>query len=456
MSDAATLLIITLVAILLLLLLVIRFKVHAFVALIIASMVVGLGTGMPGQEVLQSMQDGMGSILGFVAVIVGLGAIFGQILESSGGAEVLAHKMLKGFGEKRASWALTFSGFLICIPIFMDIAFIILVPVIYALSRKSKKSLVFYAVPLLAGMAVTHSFIPPTPGPVAVAQILDASMGWVIFFGFVIGVPTAILAGPVFGKYIGKKVVIAPPAMEELEHGEEHITKQPAQLPFFPVVALIGLPLVLIMASTIVDMSIKAGNLTADAAWVQVVQFLGHPFTALLLATFGAAYWLGIKNGFSAANLQKLADKALGPAGLIILVTGAGGMFKQILIDSGVGTALAETLQIAQSWPIVLAYILAVVLRLSQGSATVAMITSAGMIAPILEIAPISDPQKALIVIAIAAGASVFSHVNDSGFWLFSKYLYMTEKQTMKTWSIVGTIISVCGFSMALIISLLI
>lgn len=455
MSETTTLLVITLFAILLLLLLVIRFKMHAFVALIVASMVVGIGAGMPAGEVLKSMEEGMGGILGFVAVIVGLGAIFGQLLESSGGAEVLAQKMLKSFGEKRASWALTLSGFLISIPIFMDIGFIILVPVVYALSRKSKKSLIFYAVPLLAGMAVTHSFIPPTPGPVAVTQVLDAPMGWVIFFGFLIGIPTAILAGPVFGKYIGNKVIIAPPPVEKFKTPEEE-NSSTRKASFFSVVALIGLPLILIMISTIVDLQTKAGNLNAEELWVEAIMFLGHPFTALLIATLAASYWLGIRNGFDSSKLLQLANKALGPAGLIILVTGAGGMFKQILIDSGVGTALAETLQIAKSYPIVLAYLLAVVLRLSQGSATVAMITSAGMVAPILELVTISDPQKALIVIAIASGATTFSHVNDSGFWLINKYLYMTEKETIKTWSVMETIISVVGFSLALIISLFI
>ena len=454
MSETALLLSITTFAILFLLLLVIKFKMHAFVALIIASMIVGLGAGMDPQQVLKSMESGMGGILGFVAVIVGLGAIFGQLLESSGGAETLARQLLKSFGEKRATWALTIAGFIISIPIFMDIGIIMLMPVIYALSRKSKKSMLFYAIPLLAGMAVTHAFIPPTPGPVAVTQVLGASMGWVIIFGLIIGIPTAIVAGPVLGKYIGNKIMVNPPPLDLTVTEDAAPALKKAS--FRSVVALVGLPLVLIMINTIVEYNVKQGTLAEGETWVKAVQFIGHPFTALLLATLAASYWLGIRKGFDSKMLLNLANKALGPAGLIILVTGAGGMFKQILVDSGVGTALAESLFFAKSYPIVLAYLLAMILRISQGSATVAMITSAGMVAPVLELVSVSDPHLALIVIATAAGATTFSHVNDSGFWLINKYLYLTEKQTLQSWSVVTSTISVIGFFLALLLSLVI
>ncbi|MGF1637029.1 MAG: GntP family permease [Cyclobacteriaceae bacterium] len=454
MSDIGILLLITIGAIALLLILVMKFNIHAFIALMIASMFVGIGTGMYASDVLKSMQEGMGGILGFVAVIIGLGAIFGQLLEASGGAEALAQKLLSIFGANRAPWALTISGFFISIPIFLDIGFIILVPVVYALARKSGRSTLHYAIPLLAGLAVTHAFIPPTPGPVAVAQILNAHLGWVIIFGFVIGVPTAICAGPIFGKYIGKRIMAMPPIPEVLTKSDEEEAKAYQKASFTTVAALIGLPLLLIMINTIVDFQVKANMYSETQTWVQVVYFLGHPFTALLLATLGAVYFLGAKLGYSSAKVLELSNKALGPAGLIILVTGAGGMFKQILVDSGVGLALGETMMMMKLSPLVLAYLLAVIIRLTQGSATVAMITSAGMVAPMLELIDVSDPYKALVVIAIAAGATTFSHVNDSGFWLVSKYLYISEKQTLKSWSIMETIISVVGFSMALLLSL--
>ncbi|MCC5931236.1 MAG: gluconate transporter [Cyclobacteriaceae bacterium] len=452
MNESLYLLLVTLAAIFVLLVLVMRFKVHAFAALIIACMLVGIASGMPSASILQSMQDGMGSILGFVAVVVGLGSIFGQLLESSGGATALANKLLAVFGKDKAPWALTISGFLISIPVFLDIGFIILVPVVYALSRKSGKSTLAYAIPLLAGLAVTHAFIPPTPGPVAVSQVLDASLGWVVIFGFVIGIPTAILAGPVFGRYIATKIIAAPPEHTEPSGQEVISSHKPAQ--FRTVAFLIALPLVLIMVNTVVDFLVKSQTIPEEAFWVQVIYFLGHPFTALLIATMASAWLLGTRLGYSKQEVLDISNKALGPAGLIILVTGAGGMFKQILVDSGVGPVLAETMLMTKLSPLVLAYLLAVVIRLTQGSATVAMITAAGMIAPVLGLIEISEAYKALVVIVIAAGATTFSHVNDSGFWLVSKYLGITEKQTLASWSVMETIISVAGFIFALLVSL--
>lgn len=452
MNDTLYLLLVTLAAIFVLLVLVMRFKVHAFAALIIACMLVGIASGMPAASILQSMQDGMGSILGFVAVVVGLGSIFGQLLESSGGATALANKLLAVFGKDKAPWALTISGFLISIPVFLDIGFIILVPVVYALSRKSGKSTLAYAIPLLAGLAVTHAFIPPTPGPVAVSQVLDASIGWVVIFGFIIGIPTAILAGPVFGTYIAKKIMAIPPEHAEPTAKENLTLHKPAQ--FRTVAFLIALPLVLIMINTVVDFMAKSQKIHGEALWVEIVYFLGHPFTALLIATMASAWLLGTRLGYSKKEVLDISNKALGPAGLIILVTGAGGMFKQILVDSGVGTVLAETMLMTKLSPLVLAYLLAVVIRLTQGSATVAMITAAGMVAPVLGLIEISEAYKALVVIVIAAGATTFSHVNDSGFWLVSKYLGITEKQTLASWSVMETIISVAGFMFALLLSL--
>ena len=233
----------------LLLLLVIKLKISAFISLLITSIYVGILAGMPLQGILVSIQNGMGSTLGFVAVVVGLGAIFGQILESSGGAESLAHTLVQKFGKDKSSWAMMIAGFIIAIPVFLDVGFIILVPIVYALSRDTNRSVLYYGIPLLAGLAVTHSFIPPTPGPVAVANIIDVQLGWVILFGFILGVPTAIIAGPVFGKYISKKIdVKAPPELET----DVKVSSEPAEgLPSFTLIALIiGIPLLLILLST--------------------------------------------------------------------------------------------------------------------------------------------------------------------------------------------------------------
>lgn len=459
MTNTAYLLTITFLSIILLLILVIRFNVHAFLALLIASIAVGAGAGMPVPDIFQSIQDGMGSVLGFVAVIVGLGAIFGQLMEASGGAEVMARRLLQWFGEKKAPWALTLTGFIISIPIFLDIGFIMLVTIVYALARKTGKSTLYYAIPLLAGLGVTHTFVPPTPGPVAVAEILNVPLGWVILFGLLTGIPAAILAGPVFGKFIAKRIMAYPPESEDAAENKQasHSTGKNGKHPSFTVVMLlIVLPLVLIMTGTLTDILVKDGIVNAGSFPVNLLRFTGHPFCALLIATLGAAYFFGSRMGYTSRQLLELANKSLAPAGLIILVTGAGGMFKEILIDSGVGTALAETMTSLNVPMVVLAYLLALIIRVTQGSATVAMITAAGMVAPAMDILDLTDPQKALVVIAIGAGATTLSHVNDSGFWLVNRYLYMTEKQTLRSWSVMETIISVTGFCLALLISLLI
>ena len=457
MTESAYLLTITLVAIILLLILVIRFNVHAFLALLVASIAVGVGTGMPVKEIFTSIQDGMGSVLGFVAVIVGLGAIFGQLMEASGGAEVMARRLLAWFGEKKSPWALTLTGFIISIPIFLDIGFIMLVTIVYALARKTGKSTLYYGIPLLAGLGVTHTFVPPTPGPVAVAEILNVPLGWVIFFGVIIGIPVAIIAGPIFGKFISKRIMAFPPPLEDVPEPDPAEAVQGGRLPSFTVVmTLILLPLLLIMIGTVVDILVGNGTLNAGLFWVKALQFTGHPFSALLMATLGAMYFFGSRMGYNSREVLEIANKSLAPAGLIILVTGAGGMFKEILIDSGVGTALAETMTSLNVPMIVLAYLLALIIRVTQGSATVAMITAAGMVAPALQLMALPDMQNALVVIAIASGATTLSHVNDSGFWLVNRYLYLTEKETLKSWSMMETIISICGFLLTVLTSLLI
>lgn len=445
---------ITATAIVLLFILVIRFKIHAFIALMITSIFVGVFTGMPLMTIIKSVQNGMGDILGFIAIVVGIGSIFGEILQVSGGAEALSRSMLKKFGEERSSWAMMTTGFVIAIPVFLDVGFIILVPMAYALSRKTGRSVLYYAIPLLAGLAVTHAFIPPTPGPIAVAEIVNAQLGWVILFGFIVGFPTAIVAGPFFARYIAKKIHIDPPDIsEEQKLLDAHSHKD---LPSFGMVAfLIALPLFLILLSTFADLAVKSmwveENITTE-----IILFVGHPFIALLLATMAAMYFLGTRRNYSGRELMMIANKALGPAGLIILVTGAGGVFKQILVDSGVGAAIAESVSNRNIPPVVLAYVLAVIIRLTQGSATVAMITAAGMVAPVIEVLGTGEIGRALVVLVIAAGATTFSHVNDSGFWLVGKYLNMTEKQTIQSWSVMETIISVVGFILIFLISLFI
>jgi len=434
----------------LLLYLVIRMKLNAFISLLIASIFTGIAAGMPASAVIDSIQQGMGGTLGFVATVVGLGAIFGQILEHSGGAEAVARKMLKGFGREKASWAMMVTGFFVAIPVFFDVAFIILVPLIYALGRDTGKSLLFYGIPLLTGLAVTHAFIPPTPGPIAVADIIGADLGWVIFFGFIVGFPTAVIAGPFFGNYIGKKIHVGVPDYIVQEDPEERDTGPLP--PFRLLLTIISVPLLLILGNTLTGTLVNQGTLKSSF-FTEVMMFIGHPFIALTIAVLIALYWLGIKRGTTKEQLSKITMESMKPAGVIILITGAGGVFKQVLIDSGVGDMLAATMQDLGLPVILLAWLIAAAVRLTQGSATVAMITAAGIVSPILAGYAYGEPFKALVVLAIAAGATTFSHVNDSGFWLVNRYFGMSEKDTLRSWSVMTAIVSVSGLLFCLVIT---
>ncbi|WP_321369732.1 gluconate:H+ symporter [uncultured Draconibacterium sp.] len=438
-------------AVALLLFMVLKLKISAFIALLITAIYVGIIAGMPLKQITQSIQDGMAGTLGFVATVVGLGAIFGQMLESSGGAESLAHYLVKKFGKDRASWAMVVSGFIIAIPVFFDVGFIILVPIIYALSRDTKKSLLYYGIPLLAGLAATHSFIPPTPGPVAVADIVNVQLGWVILLGFIIGLPTAIIAGPVWGKIIAKKIHLTPPEEFIIENVKEYDENN---LPSFRMIALIiAVPLFLILVNTFTGLAVTK-NVVEQSIYTDILEFLGHPFCALIIATLIAIYFLCIKRGMGKQKILDLSTKALGPAGIIILITGAGGVLKQILVDSGIGKIMAESMANSALPPILLAWILAAIVRVTQGSATVAMITAAGIIAPVLNEFGLNDPQRALVVLSIASGATLLSHVNDSGFWLVGKYFGMNEKQTLQSWTVMESIIAVCGLAFTMLVSL--
>ncbi len=418
-----------------LLVLILRFKINAFIALLVGSIVVGIIAGLDAQQIIKTIQEGMGNTLGFVATVVGLGAMFGAILEASGGAKTIADFMITKLGIKNSPIAMVISGFLIAIPVFFDVAFIILVPMIYALQRKTKKSLLLYAIPLLAGLAITHAFIPPTPGPIAVADIIGAELGWVILTGFLVGIPTALMSGLVFGKFIAKRIhVKAPESVEE---------ELPAELPHISTtLIIIAIPIFLILLNTITSSGILGVN---NESVLNVIALIGHPFTALLIANFLAWYFFGIKKGFSKKELFHITGKSLAPAGTIILLTGAGGVFKQVLTNTGAGELLANSLSTIGFPLLAFAFISAAIVRIVQGSSTVAMITAAGLVSPLIAQATFSEMQLACMVIAIASGASIFSHVNDSGFWLVGQYLGISEKQTFRSWTMMTTILAFTG-----------
>ncbi len=431
------------IGILLTLILVLR--LNAFIALLISSISVGLLAGMPVQQIIDTVIAGMGGTLGYVAIIIGLGAIFGGILEHTGATQILSRFLLDKFGPEKAQIALAISGFLIAIPVFFDVAFIILIPVLYALQKQTSKSLLYYAIPLLASLAVTHAFIPPTPGPIAVADIIGADLGWIILFGFVVGLPTTLIAGIVYGSFISKKIFVSvPDTLLPAAHPDSATPRPPVGL----VLSLILFPLLLIVMNTV----IKAVYPDVENTSLAILQFAGHPIIALILSTLLAIYLLGTRYGATKDQLQEVSMKALQPAGIIILITGAGGVFKQMLVETGAGKMLAEQFIAFDIMPLLAAFSVALILRLLQGSATVAMITAAGIMQPILVALNLPDTHLALIVLSIAAGASGFSHLNDSGFWLVSRYLGMNEIDTLKSWTVMTGILAIVALIILLIL----
>ncbi|MGM0377455.1 MAG: GntP family permease, partial [Bacteroidota bacterium] len=363
-----------------------------------------------------------------------------------GGAEALASYLLGKFGEKRAPWALMLTGFFVAIPVFFDVGFIILMPLVYSLQRKTGKSLLLYGLPLLAGLAITHAFIPPTPGPVAVAEIIGANLGWVILFGIFASIPSAIIGGPMFARYVSKKIHIDAP------HFSEEETKLTSFPPAGLVLAIIGVPIILIVTNTLLTSPLfSSANIPSQVT--SSLGLLGHPFAALVLANLLAWYLLGIRRKLGKEKLLRITTQSMGPAGIIILLTGAGGVFKQMLVDTGTGEMLASWFAESGAGILLFAFVAAALVRILQGSATVAMITAAGLTAPLLG-ADIGEADKALLVIAIASGATIMSHVNDSGFWLVGKYLKLTEKQTFQSWTAMTTVLAVTGFATAWIISI--
>lgn len=440
-----TLLLALVLGISVLLFLILKLKIPAFISLLIATIIIGIVAGLDASSIFDTIQRGMGGTLGYVATIVGLGAMFGSILELTGSAQAIADDMLKRFGVDKAPWTLLFSGFFIAIPVFFDVAFILLIPVIYALQHRTKKSLLLYAIPLLAGLAVTHAFIPPTPGPVAVADILGADLGLVILVGFLVGLPAAIVSGIFFGRYISNKIFVEAPTHVREDSNEKTL---PAISVIFGVVLV---PIVLIVFRALIDSGVI---LDKNLGIGLVISFIGHPFAALIIGTLLAWYLLGLRWNHSKETLFKVTSKSMAPAGTIILLTGAGGVLKQMLVDTHIGTLIAESFVHLQSSIYLIAFIIAVLIRVLQGSSTVAMITAAGLVAPLLESGQYSGFALALLVVAIASGASTFSHVNDSGFWLVSQYLGINEKQTYRSWTMMTTVLSLTGILVVLLLAL--
>jgi gluconate transporter len=410
-------------------------KLHAFLALLTTSMALGLAASMAPLTVLKSMQTGFGDALGFIAVVVALGAMLGRLLEHSGGGSALAEWMLARTGRRYAVWAVFAASFLIGLPIFFEVGFMILVPLAYALARESKRSLLYFGLPMAAALTVTHAIVPPHPAPAAAAQLLGADLGKAILYGAALSIPMALSGGLVYGLWIARRMFIAVP--ERPSSVPPPTTERPS---VGLVVLLLTLPVMLILVAS------TAGRLPFSLQ--SPSRFLGHPFTALTVTTLLAMYFLGARRGLDREKLLKLTTDALMPIGTLLAIMGAGGAFKQVIVDSGVGPQAGQLLAEMNVSPLILAYVVAAGLRIAQGSATVAIITAGGIVAPLVAGRAGYSPEMTLL--ALCAGGTILSHVNDAGFWLVKECFGMTVAETLRSWTMMKVVTSFVGIILVL------
>jgi len=438
-------------AVLLLLLLIIRFRLHAFLALVLVSIATALATQVPYDKVVPTLLTGFGSTLAAVALLVGLGAMIGRLLEITGGAQVLADTLINKFGEKRAPFALGIASLLFGFPIFFDAGLIVMLPIIFSVAKRFGGSTLTYALPAAGAFAAMHALVPPHPGPVAAADLLGANIGLLVIVGAIIALPTWYFGAYLFGLWAGKRFNLKIPS-SFLTDVERDTSVAPP--PFSLVITILLLPLVLIFLDTGLNTLSVMGTIDGSSDWVQFLRMIGKTPVALLITVLFAL--IAFSGRHTRKHLEKVCEGALGPICSIILVTGAGGMFGGVLRSSGIGDALAATLSDTGLPVIVAAFVISAALRVAQGSATVALTTAAALMAPTVAATPgLSEFDLCFIVVAIAGGATVLSHVNDSGFWLVSRFLEMDEKTTLKTWTVMETLLGGIAFLLALIGSLI-
>ncbi len=479
--SAPVLLLIAAAAVALLLLLVIRFKLHAFIALVLVSFLTALATGIPLADVPAALLGGFGTTLASVALLVGFGVMIGRLLEVTGGAQVLADTLISRFGEKRAPLALGVASLVFGFPIFFDAGLVVFLPIILTVARRFGGSLLFYALPAAGAFAAMHAFVPPHPGPVAASELVGADVGLTLFVGLLVAIPSWYIGVYLFSRWAGRRFYIPTPL--EMGRSDTRLS-DPSDAPgggdddrsggygapggssvltatragtetalpsFGTVLAILLLPLVLIGLNTAITTLGTAGALDAEALPAQVLVLLGQTPVALLITLLVSIVVLGRRQGRSWGDVEGLLNDSLGPICSIILITGAGGMFGGVLRTSGIGAALSDSLADLGLPLIVAAFVIATALRVAQGSATVALTTAAGLIAPAVEATEgVGELHRVLVVMAIAAGATVLSHVNDSGFWLVSRFFGMDEKTTLKTWTVMETTLGLTAFLISL------
>ena len=435
-------------------------KLHPFLALIFGSLAVGSVAGENPEKVLKSFADGFGSTAASVGILIALGAMFAKLLADSGGADEIVDTVVGHASPRALPWAMALVGAIIGLPMFFEIGLVLLMPVIYLVARRSQQSLITVGIPALAGLSAMHGLVPPHPGPLVAIANLHADLGITLALGVAVAIPTVIVAGPLFGRLAGRWVVIeAPDTFSTRESGgpapadeiRRDRTEQGWRRPSFGITLFsVLVPVALMLGKAVVDVLVKD-----DSRPVRVVfDVLGTPLVALLIAVVVGMFTFGVGVGMSRDELAKCVASGLPPVAGIILIVAAGGGFKQILVDSGIGTMLADWAKGAHVSVLLLAWVIAVLIRLATGSATVATVTASSLMLGLVE--GMSSGQVALVVLAVGSGSLFFSHVNDAGFWLVNQYFGMTVGQTIKTWSVMESLLSVVGFVLVLLLGLVI
>jgi gluconate:H+ symporter, GntP family len=436
------LLVSALVAVVCLVLLIAVFKLNPFITLLITSLGLGVAAGMPLSTLVHSFEAGVGATLGHIAVVVALGTMLGKMMAESGGADQIARTLIRLFGEKRVHWAMMLIGLIVGLPAFFEVGFVLLIPIAFTVARRTGKSLLLVGLPMLAGLSVVHGLVPPHPAAMLAATTYKADVGHMIFFALLIGIPTAVLAGPLWAKFIAPRVPLVgenPMAADFEEHGKER------SLPGFGLtLSTILLPVLLMLIGSWAEAVSAPGTGLNDA-----LHFIGNDDIALLIGVLVSFFTLGRRRGFSRDTILKFTNECLAPTATITLLVGAGGGFGRVLQTSGVSQALIGVAMASHVPLLVLAWMLAAMLRLATGSSTVSMSTAAGIVAPIAFAAHYPHPE--LMAIATGAGSLIFSHVNDGGFWLVKEYFHMSVADTLKTWSVLETIIAVAGLGFTLL-----
>jgi GntP family gluconate:H+ symporter len=448
-STNARLLLYAAIAVVALIVLIARFKLHPFLALITVSLALGIVAGMPLGGVIKAFQDGVGTVLGFIAIVVALGTMLGKLMAESGGATRIATTLITLFGERRVHWAIMFVAFIVGIPVFFQVGFVLLIPLIFTIARRSGLSLVKIGLPLVAGLSVVHGMVPPHPAAMLAVGAYQADMGLTILYAILVGLPTAALAGPIYATWITPRVQLPAqnPMADQLVGLSDAGSRE---LPRFGIsLFTILLPVLLMLVATAADVAFSPASPAR-----QTLDFIGSPIVALLLALLFAFWSLGFRQRFTSDQILKFAGDALAPTATILLVIGAGGGFNRVLLESGVGKAIADAAVGSHASPLLLAWTVAALIRVATGSATVAMTTAAGIVAPVAAATPGTSPE--LLVLATGAGSLVLSHVNDSGFWLIKEFFNMTVPQTLKTWTVTETIIGIAGLGFTLLLGLVV